>query len=284
LTLLADESSQPAGEVEEVLEMALDPGEYYVRVSNSGNNVIQLYELEITVGCLFPSVVEAPLFVQTCPGETVEIPLEAIDTDTFQWYRDGFPVPGGTEETLVIEGVDMFDAGMYTAEITNFCTTVESDPVLLIVRDPALITTQPQSQEFAPGATGALFASSDGSNPLTFQWFKNGALIPDAMSFYYQIIGADCDDEGIYSVQATNPCGTVTSHDATVTVTGCSSGDLGDCDGDGDVDLVDFGAFQLCFGIEEDLATAGCLCSDFDSDSDVDLVDFAQFQLVFTGS
>lgn len=283
-TIIADESSLPAGEVEGVFEMALEPGEYYVRVTNGGNNVIQLYQLEVTVACLFPSVVDAPDFVQTCPGETAMIPLDAIDTDTYQWYRNGVAVPGATDETLVIEDVTPFDAGMYTAEITNFCTTVESDPVLLIVRDPALITTQPQSQEFAPGASGALFVTSGGSIPLTFQWFKNGAPIPEATGFFYQIVGADCDDAGVYTAEATNPCGTVASQQAIVTVTGCIAAGLGDCDEDGDVDLVDFGSFQLCYGATGDLAAGGCLCSDFDSDSDVDLVDFASFQLAFTGS
>jgi hypothetical protein len=57
----------------------------------------------------------------------------------------------------------------------------------------------------------------------------------------------------------------------------------GDCDGDGDVDLVDFASFQLCFTGPGGVATAECGCSDTDDDDDVDLVDFANFQLLFTG-
>jgi hypothetical protein len=57
----------------------------------------------------------------------------------------------------------------------------------------------------------------------------------------------------------------------------------GDCDGDTDVDLVDFAAFQLCFTGSGGTATAECLCADFDKDGDVDLVDFGDFQLAFTG-
>lgn len=58
----------------------------------------------------------------------------------------------------------------------------------------------------------------------------------------------------------------------------------GDCDGDQDVDLVDFGDFQLCFTGSTGILTAGCECADFDGDSDVDLVDFGAFQLAFSGS
>lgn len=58
----------------------------------------------------------------------------------------------------------------------------------------------------------------------------------------------------------------------------------GDCDGDTDVDLVDFASFQLCFTGSGAMATPECVCSDLDNDGDVDLVDFGDFQLAFTGS
>jgi hypothetical protein len=57
-----------------------------------------------------------------------------------------------------------------------------------------------------------------------------------------------------------------------------------DSDSDDDVDLVDFGQFQLCFtGPGGGPVAANCLCHDGDGDEDVDLVDFGAFQLAFTG-
>lgn len=57
----------------------------------------------------------------------------------------------------------------------------------------------------------------------------------------------------------------------------------GDSDNDGDVDLVDFGAFQLCYSGTDSPMQPGCECSDFDGDNDVDLLDFGAFQIAFTG-
>lgn len=55
----------------------------------------------------------------------------------------------------------------------------------------------------------------------------------------------------------------------------------GDLDGDGDVDLADFGSFQLCFTGVGGMFGDGCGPADFDGDYDVDLADFGGFQLAF---
>ncbi len=53
-----------------------------------------------------------------------------------------------------------------------------------------------------------------------------------------------------------------------------------DLDGDGDVDLLDFGRFQLCFtGTDGGPLEPECQCADFDNDIDVDWQDFVVFQL-----
>jgi hypothetical protein len=57
----------------------------------------------------------------------------------------------------------------------------------------------------------------------------------------------------------------------------------GDADGDGDLDLVDFAEFQLCFSGPTMQASPECSCSDMDGNGTVDLVDFGEFQLGFTG-
>jgi len=59
----------------------------------------------------------------------------------------------------------------------------------------------------------------------------------------------------------------------------------GDHDGDGDVDLGDFGGWEVCVtGPDNAPYAAGCGSLDLDFDDDVDLADFAAFQRAFTGS
>jgi len=57
----------------------------------------------------------------------------------------------------------------------------------------------------------------------------------------------------------------------------------GELDCDGDVDLVDFGAFAACLTGPGGGVSLGCLPADYDEDGDVDLADAGSFQLLFTG-
>lgn len=62
---------------------------------------------------------------------------------------------------------------------------------------------------------------------------------------------------------------------------------LGDFDGDGDVDVSDFGAFGQCFGGAFNPPALACpmgVDADLDDDGDVDTGDFALFSQNFTGS
>jgi len=67
-------------------------------------------------------------------------------------------------------------------------------------------------------------------------------------------------------------------------VFGRDTGDPADFDDDGDVDLVDFITFQLCFVGSNNPRAPGCARPDLDGDGDVDLADFLIFQQHFTGS
>ncbi|UCG16909.1 MAG: hypothetical protein JSV19_02520, partial [Phycisphaerales bacterium] len=64
-----------------------------------------------------------------------------------------------------------------------------------------------------------------------------------------------------------------------------SSDLFGDFDGDGDVDLTDYGVFEICLDFSgPGVATVpACDVFDSDSDSDIDLLDAAAFTLAFTG-
>ncbi len=54
----------------------------------------------------------------------------------------------------------------------------------------------------------------------------------------------------------------------------------GDCDGDGDVDLLDYTVFAACAASGD--AAGSCACADGDDDEDVDLIDWSMFQVLLS--
>jgi hypothetical protein len=133
-------------------------------------------------------------------------------------------------------------------------------------------------------------ASNDGATWTTI--WQNTAQVSDAAWTYQEYdISAVADNQGTVHLRWT--MGTT---DANWQFCGWNIDDVevwgerigatlpGDYDGDGDVDLADFGAFQACFnGPNRVAAQTGCEAADFDADNDVDLGDFGRFQACFNG-
>jgi hypothetical protein len=82
------------------------------------------------------------------------------------------------------------------------------------------IVQQPASKTVAIGQTATFSVSASGTQPLTYQWQKNGANISGATSPSYSTPGATAADNGTkYRAIVRNAFGTATSSEATLTVT-----------------------------------------------------------------
>lgn len=63
----------------------------------------------------------------------------------------------------------------------------------------------------------------------------------------------------------------------------CCQDPFADADGDGDVDLIDFAAFQACFTGETDDIPAGCECFDRNGSGSISGEDYADFEACASG-
>lgn len=231
-----------------------------------------------------PDFVEHPESLGGCVGGTVMLSgaAESIDGDvTYQWLLNGQEVAGATSTELTIDPIGPEDFGIYQLIASDACSSTSS-LLASLGSDSVQLVTEPVGRSVCAGDTVVLNTIVKGDGPITYQWQKDGEDIPGAQSFFLFLDSADALDSGAYRVLVTNPCGVTISQDALVEVRECI---LGDSDGDGDVDLVDFAQFQLCFG-GPGVGLAAPVCDNFDSDrdGDVDLIDLGSFQLCFTGS
>lgn len=91
---------------------------------------------------------------------------------------------------------------------------------------PPTIDYQPQSQEVILYQQAAFGVIASGGPPLSYQWLKNGAPIPNATNDQIVIPQSQFSDEGLYSVIVSNIESSVTSTNAELTVRLPKAGDL----------------------------------------------------------
>src|SRR2546430_6654562 len=85
---------------------------------------------------------------------------------------------------------------------------------------PPSITTQPADLTVTEGDTARFTVTATGTAPLTYQWMKNGVNISGATSASYTTPETTTADNGaLFAVVVSNVAGSVTSNNATLTVT-----------------------------------------------------------------
>jgi len=139
----------------------------------------------------------------------------------FQWYKNDVAIQGQAGASLSIASVAESDAGSYTVKITNAGGSVTTTAAVLTVIVPVAptIITQPENKTVEVGGSTSLSVQAEGTQPLVYEWSKDGAALQTSMGNMLPIINAQVSNEGIYSVKVTNMAGSVTSNDVTVTVT-----------------------------------------------------------------
>lgn len=176
-----------------------------------------------------PKNIVQPTDVTTIAGEPVTFYGYGSCTTVakFQWYRNAVSIPGATQYFYSHTALFDDNGAKYSVVITCASpnnpagVSVTSNPATLTVAQPIapIIKTQPLSQTVFQGQTASFIVIATGSQPLTYQWLKNGVAIANANSPVYTTpVAALADNGAAYSVTATNAAGSATSINATLTV------------------------------------------------------------------
>jgi hypothetical protein len=174
-------------------------------------------------GLQLPSVLIPLASTNVVAGATIELSVTVAGTPPFQyvWTKDRIRQINQSSK-LTLANAQTGAAGTYAVTVTNPGGSVTSEAVVKITSFTAVpvILNQPTNVTARAGFDATLSVNADGTSPLRFQWFKNGAPVgPLSESNALTLSSVQLSDAGSYSVTATNSAGSVTSNAATLAVT-----------------------------------------------------------------
>ena len=189
-----------------------DTGYYSCDVYNTCGSVTS-QQAHVTIN-IAPVIVQQPVKISTCPGENVSFNVIATgDSLYYQWKKNGFDIPGATQNTLIFNPVSYADTANYTCQIYNTCGNILSETVYLNINIAPVIQQQPQSLLSCVGDMDYFHIDVTGDS-LNYQWRFEGSNIIGANSENYIINPVTLADIGVYDVIVWNNCGTVISDTA----------------------------------------------------------------------
>lgn len=216
-------------------------GSYDVVVYNAAGSAVSA---TAALDLAYPaSILVQPQSVSTRPGGNVSFGVLAYSSGglSYQWRKNGIPLPGATGSSLSLRNVQPSDGADYTVLIIDPVGSVLSASAALTVLVDPVVVSSPLSQEIVPGATVVLSVSvtNTATLPIGYRLRRNGVLVPVSVpgaaltlnehTAYFTLSGADTmppwNDYSVLVTNAALPGGRL-SASAILTF-------VGDRDGDG---------------------------------------------------
>jgi hypothetical protein len=190
-----------------------DAGDYKV-VLTSGAVVKTSATVKLAVN-IPAAIFTQPEDVAVAVGSPVTLKVSATGTQplTYQWNLNGVPVKDATSAVYTIPKVSSSNSGTYTVEVNNpVGAKVTSDPARVTILTPPSVTAQTAENKLVKRDLPAtFFVTAAGSQPLSYQWRKDGVPVVGGTAATLTVLKAQEADAGSYDVLVSNPLGSVTS-------------------------------------------------------------------------
>ncbi|MBC8124622.1 MAG: immunoglobulin domain-containing protein, partial [Candidatus Kapabacteria bacterium] len=195
-----------------------EAGTYDAVIFGCGGNITSQAAL-VTIGSK-PRITVQPNPLSVCETEGATFSIDATGNDiAFQWLKNGEPIPGKTTRSISFAVVTLFDEGDYSCRVQGSCTpeAVSNVARLNVVERPS-IRLEPVDKNLKSGDSLTLTFDAAGEL-LTYQWLKNGIILPSATQRVYRKSPVIRADSGVYSCRIMNQCDTIATRGAIVKVT-----------------------------------------------------------------
>src|SRR5271163_1254622 len=199
---------------------------FLVVVTNStGSAISSAATLTVTAAPVAPSITAQPASQTVTAGQTATFTVAASGTAplSYQWQMNGAAISGATASSYTTPATTTANSGSaFQVVVSNSAGSMTSNAAILTVNAAAVaptFTSQPASITVTAGQTATFSVAATGTQPLTYQWQKNGAAIGGATASSYTTPATTTANSGsTFAVVVTNSAGSLTSAAATLTV------------------------------------------------------------------
>lgn len=194
-----------------------DSGDYQVMVGNPAGTVTSG---RVTLSVGGPKILSqlADVAVNEGGTATINVVVTGEAPFSYQWFKDGAPIAGEKNPQLILAKAQLSDAAEYTVRIANLVGSAISKPVRLTVLAAPRFAVELPDTNVSEGGDGVLAPEILGSEPLSYQWFKNGESLAGETNRTLLFTSAARTDGGDYQVHVSNPLGSAQSRSARVTI------------------------------------------------------------------
>ncbi len=192
-------------------------GAYQLIVTNLAGAVTSRVA-QLTV--LLPPAITAPLADERVAVGT-EVVLRAAVAGSgpmeFEWFKDGASLRRSEDSILTISNASTADSGIYELRVTSPYGETRSSANLTVLVPPS-ISTPPLDAAVLEGAEAVFEVVAEGSEPLSYQWRREGLDLPGATEPKLVVATVTPSQAGSYTVVVRNAIGTTESAPATLVV------------------------------------------------------------------
>ncbi|MES2694301.1 MAG: immunoglobulin domain-containing protein [Verrucomicrobiota bacterium] len=195
-------------------------GAYTVVVSNAVGSVTSNAATITVPAATAPTISRHPSAVEAPVGSNASFSISistssGVGSLTYQWLKDGAPIPGATSSSYSISPLRDTHTGLYSVLVTGVGGSVTSNTARLTVLPPAPPTIRfgiTSTTYVTLGESNSLSVNSiEGTSPFTYQWAKDGVAIPDATTATLRFTNVRASDLATYTLTISNEGGVFTT-------------------------------------------------------------------------
>jgi len=129
------------------------------------------------------------------------------------WLLNGTKFDGATNSSLILNQVEVAQAGNYSVSVTNlYGIATSSNAILGMV--PIQIIAQPKDVATLGGSNAFFSVEADAAPPAVYQWLYDGTNLIGATNTTLSLAGVQLSQAGAYSVIISNDYGLIESSNA----------------------------------------------------------------------